>query len=113
MGLGARITELRLKEGESLQDVADAVEVSKAHIWELEKGRADNPSMQLVRRRADHFGVATAFLGGEDPEAADAAPTSARMFRQAGELDPDDLVLLDQMMQFLIERRRKGVIRPG
>ena len=109
MGLGARITELRLKKGESLQDVADAVDVSKAHVWEMEKGRATNPSMHLVQRLADHFGVSTAFLAGEGPEAADADPTIARMFRQAGELDSDDLILLDQMMQLLLERRRKRV----
>lgn len=107
MGLGARITELRLKKGESLQDVADAVAVSKAHVWELEKGRADNPSMHLVQRLADHFGVSTAFLVGEDIEAADADPTLARMFRQAGELDTADLALLDKMMQHLLERRHK------
>ena len=111
MGLGARITELRLKKGESMQDVADAVDVSKAHIWEMEKGRSDNPSMHLVQRLAGHFGVSTAFLVGEDPEAADADPTIARMFRQAGELDPDDLILLDQMMKLLLDRRRRGVTK--
>jgi hypothetical protein len=30
------------------------------------------------------------------------------MFRQAGELEPDDLALLDDMMQSLLKRRRKG-----
>ncbi|MGJ8563103.1 MAG: hypothetical protein ACSHXY_06070 [Alphaproteobacteria bacterium] len=38
---------------ESLQDVPDAVEVSKAHIWKIEKERAKNPSMDLVTRLAD------------------------------------------------------------
>jgi len=37
MTLGARIAQLRRNKGESLQKVADAVGVSKAHIWELEK----------------------------------------------------------------------------
>ena len=72
MGLGRRITELRLKKKESLQDVASAVEVSKAHIWELEKGHTDNPSMALVTRLADHFGVSVAMLVGEDAKAKDA-----------------------------------------
>ena len=66
MGLGARITKLRMEKRESLQDVADAVQVSKAHIWELEKGRTDNPSMGLVTKLADHFGVSISFLVGED-----------------------------------------------
>ena len=108
MGLGARIAEQRRRRDESLQEVADAVEVSKAHIWDLEKGRTGNPSMRLVQRLADHFGVTVAFLMGEDPAAEDANPVIARMFRQAETLDPDDLTLLDNMMQMLIERQRKG-----
>lgn len=108
MSLGARITELRLARRQSLQDVADAVGVSKAHIWELEKGRTDNPSMGLVTRLADHFGVTVAFLVGEDVDAKDADQMVARMFRQARALDPDDLALIDDMMQTMIRRRRKA-----
>ena len=52
MSLGARLTRLRLEKGESLQRVAEAVGASKAHVWELEKGRTDNPSMALVTRLA-------------------------------------------------------------
>lgn len=105
MGLGRRITELRMKQGESLQHVADAVDVSKAHIWELEKGRADNPSMGLVTRLADHFKVKVAYLIGEDVEADDADAKVATMFRQAHKLDPSDLDVLDDMMQSLLKRR--------
>ena len=50
MTLAQRITLLRSNRDQSLQQVADAVGVSKAHIWELEKGRTDNPSMALVTR---------------------------------------------------------------
>ena len=84
------------------------LEFSKAHIWELEKGRADNPSMSLVTRLADHFGVSVASLVGEDLLAGDADPAIARMFRQAGELEPEDLAFLDEMMQSLLRRRRKS-----
>jgi transcriptional regulator with XRE-family HTH domain len=108
MGLGVQITQLRLQKAESIQQVADAVGVSKAHIWELEKGRADNPSMSLVTRLADHFGVSVASLVGEDLLAGDADPAIARMFRQAGELEPEDLAFLDEMMQSLLRRRRKS-----
>src|SRR5215203_5924192 len=95
MGLGARITKLRMEKRESLQDVADEVQVSKAHIWELEKGRTDNPSMGLVTRLADHFGVSISFLVGEDPRAEDADPKIARMFRQATHLAAEDLEVLE------------------
>ena len=106
MGVGARIATLRLKAGQSLQQVADAVGVSKAHIWELEKGRTDNPSMSLVARLADHFGVSIGFLVGEEIEAPDADEQLARMFRQASELHPDDRAILDDMVQSMLKRRR-------
>jgi transcriptional regulator with XRE-family HTH domain len=110
--LSARLTRLRLAKGESLQQVADAVGVSKAHIWELEKGRTDNPSMALVARLADHFGLSVAALVGEDPKADDAGQIG-RMFRQAGELEPDDLALLDDMMQTLLKRRKRSGTAAG
>lgn len=108
MSFGAKLTRLRLAKSQSLQEVADAVGVSKAHIWELEKGRADNPTLHLITRLADHFQVTAAFLIGEDPQAGDADPELARMFRQAGELPPEDVALLDDMMRSLLKRRRAG-----
>lgn len=108
MGLGQRITELRLRKGESLQKVADAVQVSKAHIWELEKGRTDNPSMALVTRLADHFGVSVSYLVGEQIDAPDADVEISRMFRQAKNLDPDELHILDDLMKSLLKRRGKS-----
>lgn len=107
MNLGVRIAALRRKKGESLQQVADAVGVSKAHIWELEKGRSDNPAMGLVTRLADHFGVSVSFLVGEDAESPDADVELQRMFRQARDLDPADRALLDAMMQNLLARRTR------
>ena len=105
MGVGARLAELRLTSKQSLQQVGDAVGVSKAHIWELEKGRTDNPSMALVQRLADHFKVSVAFLVGEDIEASDADPDLQRMFRQASALGPTERAILDDMMQSLLKRR--------
>ena len=106
MSVGHRIGKLRLVRKESLQEVADAVGVSKAHIWELEKGRADNPSMALVTRLADHFGVSIRFLVDEDIEALDAEEELARMFRQARELDDHDRKVLDDMIQSFRKRRQ-------
>ena len=45
---------------------------------------------------------------GEDLLAGDADPAIARMFRQAGELELEDLAFLDEMMQSLLKRRRKS-----
>lgn len=106
MSLGTRMTQLRLEKKESLQDVASAVDVSKAHIWELEKGKTDNPSMALVKRLADHFGVSVTFMVDEDKEAPDADTQLQRMFRQAQQLDDRERKILDEMMASLL--RNKG-----
>ena len=108
MGVGARIVELRLKKGFSLQEVADAVGVSKAHIWDLEKGRADNPSMALVQNLAEHFGVSTAYLIGEDINAPDADVELTRMFRQASKLSPHERAIIEDMMKSLLKRREQN-----
>ena len=105
MALGRRITDLRLKAGQSLQAVADAVGVSKAHVWELEKGKADNPSMRLVERLANHFGVSVAFLMGEDVNAADADVELQRMFRQAGSLGESERKILNDMLASLLKNK--------
>ncbi len=108
MSLGARLTELRLNRSVSLQTVADAVGVSKAHIWELEKGRAANPTLTLLTGLADYFAVTVSFLVGEDPAATDADQELARMFRQAGELNEPDRALLNDMMQSMLKRSVKS-----
>jgi len=105
MSLGRRLAQLRRKKNESLQTVADAVGVSKAHIWELEKARTDNPSMDLVTRLADHFEVTVAYLAGEDIEADDAEKDLQRMFRQARNLGDRERAIMNDMLQTLLRHR--------
>lgn len=103
MSLGRRLFALRDTKGVSLQDVATAVGVSKAHIWELEKERKKNPSMALVTRLADYYRVSVASLVGEDVDAKDADKELAGMFRQASNLDDDDRKIFKDMMQSLLK----------
>ena len=107
MGFGARIAELRRSREESLQDVAEAVGVTKTHIWELERGRTANPSFTVIKGIADHFEVSIASLVDEDINATDADQELARMFRLAGELDEDERKTLDDMIKSFVRRRRK------
>ena len=107
MSLATRIAKLRRQKKQSLQDVADAVGVSKPHVWEIEKGRSDNPSMALVTKLADHFGVSVTYLVSEDAESDDADPKLQRMFRQAQQLNDMERAILDDMMQSLLKRRHQ------
>jgi transcriptional regulator with XRE-family HTH domain len=106
MSLAAKILELRLRNNQSLQEVADAIKVSKTHIWELEKGRSKNPSVDLLTKLANHFSVTVANLVGEDLEDTGADEQLMRMFRQAGNLDDRDRAQIDDMIQSMRKRRK-------
>jgi transcriptional regulator with XRE-family HTH domain len=73
MNLAEKLKQARSKSGESLQQIADAVGASKAHIWELETGRSQNPSLDLVQRLAAHFQLTVAYLAENTPEDASKA----------------------------------------
>jgi transcriptional regulator with XRE-family HTH domain len=107
MGIGARIAELRRARKESLQDVATAVGVTKTHIWDLERGRTANPSLNVIKGLADHFGVSISSLVGEDIDAEDADQQIGRMFRRANNLDPSELRVIDDMIQSFLRHKKE------
>ena len=107
MSLGMRLKELRENKKESLQQTADAVGTSKAHIWQIERGQADNPAIGVLKKLADHFSVSVAYLIGEQMDASDAEPELAGMFRQASEFTEDERALLKSMMKTLADTSRK------
>lgn len=102
MSLSNKLAELRQKSGQSLQNVADAVSASRAHIWEVETGRTKNPSLDLVKRLADHFRVSVAWLIGEVSDNTD-VQTSV-LYRSLRELSPQN----KQHIQAIIDSMRKS-----
>ncbi|MFZ0943560.1 MAG: helix-turn-helix transcriptional regulator [Syntrophobacteraceae bacterium] len=99
MALGARLKELRMEKRESLQQVADAIGSSKAHIWELEMGKNKNPSVDSLNKLAKHYDVTVAFLIGEDPNASDRDPKIVSMYRDLKRLSPKDLDTIRMLMK--------------
>ena len=98
MEIGERLFSLRQKNGESLQQVADKVGVSKAHVWELEKGRSRNPSFDLVRKLAAHYNVSIDVLCGEADEPDNTEMEIARINRGLHELSNRDREIVEQMI---------------
>jgi transcriptional regulator with XRE-family HTH domain len=107
MSLGARLKELRIKKNQSLQEVADAVKVSKAHVWEIERGGSKNPTMDLLNKLADHFGVSISYLVGEQPVDAEQQEVVA-LYRDLRELDEKDREAIRQIMQRFKARKGGG-----
>ena len=92
LSLGEKLRALRVKRGDSLQDVADAIGASKAHVWELETGRSKNPSIDLLSRLAGHYEVSTALLVSEDgADDEELIKIFGREFRDLNEEDWDML----------------------
>lgn len=108
MSLASKIKELRVKKKKSLQDVADEVGASKAHIWDLETGKSSNPSIELLTKLAKCFGVSVAEMIGENPAAKDVDPQVVAMYRELKELSPSDRQAIQVMMDHLKTRKPKG-----
>ncbi|AXI41775.1 helix-turn-helix domain-containing protein [Sulfitobacter sp. SK011] len=108
MQIGERLFSLRQKSGQSLQAVADAAGISKAHIWELEKGHSKNPSFDLVRNLATHFGVSIDALVGEEEEPGAEALQIERLHRGFENLSEGDRSVVEQMVKALKERSAKS-----
>lgn len=97
-----------MKKGESLQQVADAVGVSKAHIWELEKGTSKNPSTNLLQKLAGHYDTTIAALIGEDPNESGEEPELVAMFRDLKALSDRDRETIKGLMKIMQTPKENG-----
>jgi transcriptional regulator with XRE-family HTH domain len=104
MSLGHTLKTLRTRNNLSLQQLADAVGASKAHIWDLETGRAKNPSIELLTSLARCFNVTVADLVGENPAADGENPELIAMYRDLKELSEADRAAIKSMMEHFIKR---------
>ena len=109
MSFGAKLHDLRVRKAMSLQDVATAVGISKAHVWNLEKELSGNPSIELVVKLADLFRVRVADLVGENPQAEDEAPEMVAMFRDLKSLEERDRETIRVLMEQLKRHKDSAV----
>ena len=108
MSFADRLGELRSAQRLSLQEVADKVGISKAHVWNLEKGLSDNPSMELVVKLAELFRVRVADLVGENPDNAEEEPEMVALFRDLKNLDEPDRETIRVLMEQLKRNRKRS-----
>ncbi len=104
MSLAEKIKELRLKKAISLQDLATATGASKAHIWDLEQGRAKNPTIELLTKISQTLDTSIAELVGERTDDDNDDPQIVAMFRDLKKLDPADQEAIRNMMLHLNKR---------
>ncbi len=107
MAIGAKLKELRIKNNKSLQEVADAVGASKAHIWDLEKGNSQNPSLELLTGLANYFRISVAELVGEDPNALNEEPELVALYRDLKTLSANDLKTIEVIVADFKSRKTR------
>ena len=101
MSLATRLKQLRVQgdKKKSLQEIADAVSSSKAHIWDLETGKAKNPSIELLTKLAKYYEVTISFLAGEDEGVKD--DKFKVMYREYEGLSPRDQKAVKKLIDAL------------
>jgi XRE family transcriptional regulator of biofilm formation len=86
MTISLTLRHLRAESGLSLQQLAEKVNCSKAHLWSIEKGAATNPTVELVQKMAEVFEVSVSRFFGEqiktEDEEADALIRDYRTLKQ-------------------------------
>ena len=106
MSIGTKLKELRTKHNLSLQELANAVGASKAHIWDIERGASKNPSLELLRKISDHFKISISELVGEKPGVKGEPEDLVALYRGLKDLSPEDRETISMLMQRL--RTTKG-----
>jgi len=109
--LAEKLRELRVERKVSLQTVADAVGVSKPHIWELEKGKVKSPSVELVTKLASFYNVTLDYLAGtKEKEYQMSSSTLFRDIDESSLSDAEKEIIRNavDMAMALIEKSRQG-----
>ena len=106
MSFARKLHDLRIAQRLSLQQVADKVGISKAHVFNLEKGITANPSMDLVKNLAELFRVRVSDLVGENPDANDEPAEMVAMFRDLKTLEESDREMIRMLMETMKNKRK-------
>lgn len=108
MSLGAKLAQLRLRKGKSLQAVALAVGISKTHVWQLERGDSGNPSMDLLRKLAEFYEVPMSYLAGTDAAASLDDVEAQQFFRDFKSLSDAEQDALRQTLRAFMTKKPAG-----
>lgn len=106
MSLATTLKQLRLRSGLSLQAVADKIDASKAHVWELEQGKSQNPTLKLLKELADLYKVPLSRLIGELPDENAEKDDLLVMFRDLKGLDEGDIETLKNLIEAMKNKQR-------
>lgn len=101
MTFATKLKSLRIRDGRSLQQVADAIGTSKTHVWDMEQGNSANPSREMLVKLGAYFRVSVSELVGENPNAADEPSELVALYRDLKSLSETDRKTIEAVMRSL------------
>jgi len=103
--MGAKLKQRRMKKGLSLQQVADEVGVSKAHIYELELNKVKNPSVETLKKLASLFEMPLSYFLDED-EDVEFQVMFRDLQKNVAQLSPQERAAVELMAKSLLEAKK-------
>ena len=100
--LAEKLYRMRKSARQTLQEVADGIGVSKTHIWELEQGRATNPSINLLSKLALHFRVSVVHLIDETETSK---ALDHQLYKMIENLSKRNKEIVYDLMKSMVERQ--------
>ena len=97
---GSRIKELRIKQGLTLDQLAQETGSAKSYIWELENRNPPRPSAEKLSTIAKALGVTVDYLFGRDEQSVGDA-TDLAFFREYAGLPDTTKQQLREMAKIL------------
>ena len=77
--IASRVKELRAQRQLSLQQLAERAGCTKSHIWDIERGHAINPTINMAVGIANALGVSLDYLTGLSQSQPDLHPEALRI----------------------------------
>ena len=106
---GARLRRLREAKNLTLQQVADAVDCTKAYIWELEMKDGQRPSAERIQKIAQVLGVTMEDVMGTPMQLApEASPEDVAFFREYAGMTDEEKDRYRQALKIMFPDKSQG-----
>lgn len=99
--LGEKIRKLRKEKSMSLDALAEAAEMSKSYLWELENRDTANPTMDKVARIATVLEVTPEFLTNDEQSDVTDSVADKAFFRKYEKLSPETKKQLQDILKVI------------
>jgi transcriptional regulator with XRE-family HTH domain len=94
---GEKLRKLRVKQGLTLDELADAVTSTKAYIWQLENKKNAKVSGELLLRLAEKLKTAPEFLVDDSRDEPSSDQLNEAFFRKFRNLSEEDRRTLERI----------------